>query len=407
MIHRPALHAVLGLGCCLGTPTFAQSSPQPPLLTADQALRADAAGYANLYRIDPGEAFLQLSIQESSVAATDALAVEFADRLAGISIRRSSGGFAIVALLTGETAVAPRILKLGQLGVALEFETGARMTRRAAVIALGRNLFSLRRMFPPGSGFGYDQRTGAIVALVRGGGEFTATDEDRRVRAETLLGLPVRLARAGDFTLDGLPGGSQLTGIREGRRFRCTAGFVVTDGQRTAISTAAHCPDTLAATNSTGAAVDLPMIGAWGAGYQDVQVNATGGGDPARFFSDRHARVERPLDTWRNRASTRAGDVVCRWGESSGYSCGEVEMVDFAPPAELCAGTCPATWVMFRSPRCAAGDSGGPLFVATTAIGLMKASNRAPDGRCLFSLYMSTDYLPPAWRLLTTRTAAR
>jgi hypothetical protein len=47
------------------------------------------------------------------------------------------------------------------------------------------------------------------------------------------------------------------------------------------------------------------------------------------------------------------------------------------------------------------GDSGGPVFSGTIAFGLAKGVNRSAAGRCNFYYYMSTDYLPPPWRLMT------
>ena len=50
-------------------------------------------------------------------------------------------------------------------------------------------------------------------------------------------------------------------------------------------------------------------------------------------------------------------------------------------------------------PPAIAGDSGGPVFSGSVAFGIAKGINRRPDGRCAFYYYMSTDYLPPPWRL--------
>jgi hypothetical protein len=41
------------------------------------------------------------------------------------------------------------------------------------------------------------------------------------------------------------------------------------------------------------------------------------------------------------------------------------------------------------------------VFSGTVAFGIAKGVNRNAAGRCNFYYYMSTDYLPPPWRLLT------
>jgi hypothetical protein len=56
--------------------------------------------------------------------------------------------------------------------------------------------------------------------------------------------------------------------------------------------------------------------------------------------------------------------------------------------------------VTVRGPDCIPGDSGGPVFSGGVAFGIAKGINRTADGRCNFYYYMSTDYLPPPWRLL-------
>jgi len=186
------------------------------------------------------------------------------------------------------------------------------------------------------------------------------------------------------------------------RRNLCTTAFVVTNGETTAVTTAAHCPDDLTYVDRDGTTENLPMIGSWGAGYQDVQINGSPDSPLPLFYSNRGAGTLRRLATWRNVASTRAGDFVCHYGESSGYSCSTVELTDYAPPGDLCGGPCSPTWVTVKGPSCVPGDSGGPVFSGEIAFGIAKGINRASSGQCLFYYYMSTDYLPEPWRLLVS-----
>jgi hypothetical protein len=197
-------------------------------------------------------------------------------------------------------------------------------------------------------------------------------------------------------------GGGRVEGVNtltKGRN-RCTTGFVVTNGEQNAITTAAHCPDQLTYDDNDGSSVQLPMIGSWGAAFRDVQINGTAASPEPLFYANRGAGSLRRLETWRNVASTRAGDFVCHYGESSGYSCAEVALTDYAPPGDLCGGPCWPTWVTVKGPSCAPGDSGGPVFSGDVAFGIAKGINRDNSGRCEFYYYMSTDYLPPPWRLL-------
>jgi hypothetical protein len=224
-----------------------------------------------------------------------------------------------------------------------------------------------------------------------------------KARAEQVGGVPVRIQInqliEQNMRVDG---GTRLEGLNTttGRRNVCTSSFVVTDGTRSALATAAHCPDELAYVDPEGAQVTLPFALQSGLGYHDVQINLMPDAGEPLFYSDRGADSLRRLVSWRNRDSTRAGDFVCHYGESSGYSCAEVQLTDYAPPGALCGGPCSPTWVTVAGPSCIAGDSGGPVFSGGIAFGIAKGVNRTADGRCLFYYYMSTDYLPPPWRLM-------
>ena len=314
--------------------------------------------------------------------------------------------YRIVVLLTGAEPVAGR----NAGGVQIVFRTGARATRSEAVAAMRKHLIDFRAALPGARGAGYDQRTGEVVLLV------TSADAQRfgadaiRAQAEQLSGVPVRV-QINQLLEQNLrvDGGTRLEGLNglTGRRNVCTSGFVVTDGERTGIATAAHCPDELYYRDPDGSAVILPFILQAGAGYQDVQINLSSEPGAPLFYSNRGVDSLRRLVTWRNRDSTRAGDFVCHFGESSGYSCAEVQLTDYAPPGELCGGPCSPTWVTVAGPSCTAGDSGGPVFSGGVAFGIAKGVNRTADGRCNFYYYMSTDYLPPPWRLMVSAEPTR
>ena len=304
-------------------------------------------------------------------------------------------------LLTGNEPVQDRTAA----GVPVLFRTGAPATRDQAIAALRKHLIDLRSELPAARGAGYDQRTGKVVLLV------TSADVERfgldtiRTRAEQLSGVPVRV-QVNELIEQNMTvaGGGRVEGVntQTGRRNVCTSGFVVTDGSRNGLATAAHCPDEISYLDPESGNLSLPFVGQWGLGYQDVQINLSDQASAPLFHADRGADSLRRVVTWRNRDSTRAGEFVCHFGESSGYSCSEVELTDYAPPDRLCGGPCSPTWITVRGPSCIPGDSGGPVFVGEVALGLAKGINRAPTGQCNFYYYMSADYLPPPWRLMTS-----
>ena len=382
---------------------FAVATPAAAELveTRVEAMSEDAVQYAAQFRVTPDEALRRLEAQQASVPATDALTREFADRIAGISIEHAPE-YRIVVLLTGTEPVADRTAA----GVPIVFRTGAKATHAQAVAAMRRHLIDFRSELPGARGAGYDQRTGEVALLV------TPADARRlgldaiRLRAEQLGSVSVRVVvnQLNESNMS-VNGGGHVEGLNllTGRRSRCTSGFVVTNGEISAITTAAHCPDQLTYIDQDGnSSPTLPMIGSWGAGYRDVQINGSADSPRPLFYANRGAGSLRRVDTWRAVASTRAGDFVCHYGESSGYSCATVELTDYAPPGALCGGPCSPMWVTVRGPSCIPGDSGGPVFSGDVAFGLAKGINRDDAGRCLFYYYMSTDYLPAPWRVLTS-----
>jgi hypothetical protein len=249
---------------------------------------------------------------------------------------------------------------------------------------------------------GLDQRTGELVLIVREPANSPIDTDALDADMEALTGVPVRIELMDRRAADMAAGGARVVGVdpADNRRYACTTGFVVTDGTRTGIVTAAHCPDVLTYQEPDGSATPLEFVGGWGARYQDVQVHVGGGPDGPFFYADTAKTATRRLTSWRNRLSTRAGDAVCRRGETSGYSCSEVTLTDFAPPGALCGGPCDPVWVTVAGPQCRGGDSGGPIFVGTIAFGITKGGHYDREGRCAFYYYMSTDYLPEGWRLL-------
>ena len=379
---------------------FATAAAAETVQTHEQALAQDAAQYAEQFGVTQREALRRLKAQQDSVAATDSIAREFADRLAGISIEHVPE-YRIVVLLTGSEPVPDRSVA----GVPIIFRTGAKASHAEAVAAMRRHLIDFRSELPGERGAGYDQRTGEVVLLITPAEAAQLGIDAIRARAERLSGVPVRIAvnRLIESNMS-IDGGGLVEGLNllTQHRNRCTSGFVVTNGEINAITTAAHCPDQLTYVDLDGSSSPtLPMIGSWGLAYRDVQINGSANSPDPLFYADRGAGSLRQVETWRSVASTRAGDFVCHYGESSGYSCATVELTDYAPPGDLCGGPCSPTWVTVKGPSCIPGDSGGPVFSGDVAFGIAKGINRSDAGQCEFYYYMSTDYLPPPWRLLT------
>lgn len=371
--------------------------------TSDTAIAQDAAAVAERLGIPPEQAARQLRLQEASVAVTDALSTEFSGRLAGIAVDHRPA-FRILVRLTGDAPEPDRIVTIGGTPVHIQFIAGATASLTGMVQAITAYQAAIRASLIAPPGLGVDQRSGELVAVVSSRDVEREGAQALRDRLASLTQVPVRLRVLDQPALDmsGIAGGGRLVGSKPGdpQRYLCTAGFAVTDGARYALATAAHCPDELIARDADGADVVLPFLGQWGWGNQDVQVNLAPGPLAPVFYADTRKTVLRPVTGERGRATMRAGDVVCHRGERTGYSCSQVELTDFAPAGDLCGGACLPTWTSVAGPVCKSGDSGSPVFVGTTAVGILKGGSYRRDGSCGFYFFMSTDYLPTGWRLV-------
>lgn len=398
--------AVLGWDAPAAAQVVEPSVAGPPamLQPLGEAIAQDAAAVANRLGVPADQAERSLRLQEASVPATDAIAMRFARRLAGIAIEHRPG-FGVAVLLTGNEPVAAETLDLAGERVSVTYLTGARASHTDLVQAITTYQAAIRASLLSPPGLGIDQRTGELVAVVAGRDVAREGADALRDRLAQLTRVPVRLRIADQSSVDlsGVEGGTRLIGSVPGdpHRYLCTAGFVVTDGLRTGLATAAHCPDVLTARDADGREQTLPFVGQWGWGNQDVQINASPDPLSPVFFADTPRTVSRPVHGTRSRASMRAGEVVCHRGERTGYSCSQVELTDFAPAGDLCGGACLPTWTTVAGPVCKGGDSGSPVFLGATAYGILKGGTYRPDGSCAFYFYMSTDYLPVGWRLLT------
>jgi hypothetical protein len=250
---------------------------------------------------------------------------------------------------------------------------------------------------------GHDARTGELVVMQRLSSAVRPAD-DVAAELTRLTGVPVRVRQLqASFENAAALGGSRVEGSEGAHRWFCTTGFLVTDGKQLGVTTAAHCPDSMTYRGPDGEERLLKFAGGWGTAYRDVQIHTGVGSTAALFFVDQDRTAVRPVTGWLTRPMTRVGDWVCKRGEASGASCSTVEMTDFAPPGELCGGLCSTSWVTVKGPQCRRGDSGAPVFIGTTALGVLKGGAFLSGEACAFYYYMSVDYLPEDWRINVSR----
>lgn len=164
----------------------------------------------------------------------------------------------------------------------------------------------------------------------------------------------------------------------------CTSGFSVVSAHGIkGIVTNAHCPDELFTMNGY-TSFNMPFQKGIFEGAYDVQWNVAFHRQTVRndiLISVNGTRREinqvtlgdlQPIDGW-----------VCKYGKSSGYSCGILLSKHYKP---WWVPNATPNWCVLRS-ESIHGDSGGPVFGGTSAYGIIQGIK---DGQ---TIYMAIDHL--------------
>ena len=364
--------------------------------SAAQALATDAAQYANSDNLSLEEASQRLRVQTGLDRIVSQLRATYSTRLAGISLGEKPV-FQLVVKLTGIRPVPNQQVIVAGVKVPITFTYGARATLAQLILASSRHVARLQRALPGMQALGTDERTGELVAMVYGA----------RIAAEPLskmLGVPFRIDMVSSPAKDtSIRGGAQTSGATE----ICTTGYVVQDTSGfNGVTAAAHCGSQTTYLDPFGETDPLTLLTLTQTkdSYRDVEILSSSVSVAPEFFAD--SSTIRTLTDQRYYSSIYVGSGICHNGRTTGYSCGKVTMTNVAPtyPGACGTETCTNTWVIASGPdlKCYNGDSGGPVFLSTVAIGLQKgATTSGPNaGQCESMIFQSTDYLPNDWFLL-------
>lgn len=370
----------------------------------DDALRIDAQALADAQQIPFGQALKIVRLNEERGDLIDQLRNEFKGRVAGISVQQDPE-YSITVRLKGAAIPERRIAKFAAGDIPITFETGASATVDELVSAYANRIDEIRQIVPEVQDVGVDERTGQIAISVYATGPAAQVVAGKRDELAKLLGHPVRVDAVAAPSSDmDVRGGSEINGSQGG----CTSGFTVKNSAgTTAMSTAGHCEGINIYYNPNRTSIALTHTGIEHRDAdQDVELHTSGYAERAEFYAD-SATTPRTLTGRRLRTSTAIGDTVCHRGKSTGYSCGKVSKTNtILTYTNACNGqTCSAVWVTVdgdAGTACYGGDSGGPVFISQTAVGLMKGGPNVgtAKGQCSHFYYMSTDYLPSGWSLL-------
>ncbi|WP_227574856.1 S1 family peptidase [Acinetobacter calcoaceticus] len=385
----------------------------------EYTLKSDSARYAQLTKTDPEKAYRRFLTEDYSAKVVEELRAKYKDRLAGIYIEHEPYSRVVVKLVGNSkernktiAIPQPQFYKLNQSSIPLdlkvEFQENSQYTTQQLNQILDSNLSEINKIFPNLQGSYVDEKTGEIVLTILR----TNDDLTKLNKVKNLLRLPVRLMYVGaPLSREAVRGSGTI--INSTTKEGCTTGFVVkqSSGTTTGVSTAGHCGQNTATASYTGvdgAAHTLTPQSSSLTGTTDVKWYTTNGTNEPKFYAN-STTTPRTLTGKRSQASTAVGQNYCHYGITTGFSCGDVTSVAYKPAGSngspLCGPTqniqCSNTWIALVPPSnspglaCDEGDSGGPWFISTVAVGIhsMGASRGSAIGQCDLAIYMSTDRL--------------
>lgn len=159
----------------------------------------------------------------------------------------------------------------------------------------------------------------------------------------------------------------------------CTSGFSVyrtSNSFYRGIVTAAHCPDV-----QSYQGVALTFQSQKNAGTTDAQWNDRNSYTVKNWATDNSNDATpyyRLITGYRSRDAQLMNDFVCKWGRTTGYTCGYIVSKVYQPPTWATGTTSPtATYIRIHRDGVdlsQPGDSGGPWYAGEIALGIHKGS---------------------------------
>ncbi len=350
------------------------SLAQGRALTAEQALRQDAQSYARSQNVSLKEAIWRLKLQPVIGQLNAALADTERGTFAGLWIEHSP--YRVVARFT-ESAAMDRVAGYLQ-GTGLErwvdieyapLSLAQLESNQAAVHRLARELDTKVE-----SEINLQANWVQVYTLDPAALSTRLNQFDRGLPAGVMVFPVERLSSAEANIYGGLPIST------------CTTGFSVQNGSGTrGVSTAAHCSNTQSYSGTS-----LPYQSGDITGNQDVQWHTAPGFTVTNQFNV--GSSVRSCTGTLSRSSQNVGDYVCKYGKTSGYTCGSISSTTYAPSYVTSAA---ATFIRVDNNQGYAdlsspGDSGGPWFLVDTAYGTHSGEPGADAGD---SIYMAINYI--------------
>lgn len=351
------------------TGLVAGAAPQPTPVGS-----RDAAGYATLFKVSVAEGARRLELQ-AEIGALDAqLTAAEPATYAGLW-QQNTPTFGLVARFTQD---GPATLKKYVDGTDL----ASIATAAPAAYSLERLASDFEAVRKVAHSTGYDASINVFQNRIDLLASETA-DQAGLARAQLPPSVVVdstpRIARPATDIYGGL-------GISS-----CTSGFGVSDkyGSR-GIVTAGHCPDSQSYNGN-----NLPFQRQAFIGSNDEQFHTVGFlavknliFDPTNGYP-----YTRPITSRVYRASQPLNGLVCKYGVTTGYTCG-VLVSKTLQPSYVPNANATFMWVSANGgpDMVNPGDSGGPVFINNSAYGIVSGEYGFPWCMCDL-IYTALDYV--------------
>jgi streptogrisin C len=176
------------------------------------------------------------------------------------------------------------------------------------------------------------------------------------------------------------------------RRHWCTSGFAVrTQTGNEGITTAAHCSDDGVVLKRGG--TTLPLITKRQGTFYDVEWRTTPGfEDKALFYTGVGTRQ---VNSLKGRGVTNVGDYMCKYGQTTGYECGNVLDTSYDPNYPNGIDYYASFILVYKAKGAGrlsdGGDSGGPWFIGNSAAGIHSGGFDSQD--FWYSIYMPINFV--------------
>lgn len=343
-------------------PSALAQEPEDPLLQ-------DARQYAKAYDVEVDEALRRLRAQSEIGKLNAELLAKERATFGGLFIQHDPS-FRVVAQFTpkgGQNLDAHlQALGLQDLAPDVERRTVRLPLRRLEALQAEANRIVRKQGVAADSRINVAENRVELVTEMPADLVQAITAESRTSKLAADLRLPENVEIVGTDSLP-RPQAYIFGGVAIDR---CTAGFVVQSGGTLGISTAGHCfDDTNVYQNRP-----LPYVTGQFSGSIDSQWHTAPGLRPTNRVWDGQYDASTPyyrhITAYKTRAQQVAGEFVCKYGITTGYTCGTIVTTSYTP-GYIPGAT--ATYVFVDNPNqnlSEGGDSGGPWFSGETAYGI-------------------------------------